>query len=249
MAGLSTPFPFTFCIREASDVDVVAGEGNYRIVLTWEELFEWEKRVKFWKITGTGGLAEIGSASGPDVIASVSGVTTADGGAAFASESEYACEEPVLTAQSINYDYQENDEGGYAEATIQVDFSIFDPNLYLGTINRAIVFDTATGLYYPYINLTWSAFCENDAPAGKEISSNIADTSGDGSMTVTFFGKPLTFYWLVVTDTDGVADPISTIDVSPGEWWPYNPLDGGGPVWSDLDGSMLRDPFSVQEWN
>lgn len=49
------------------------------------------------------------------------------------------------------------------------------------------------------------------------------------------------------TDIDLVIP--SSIVLNPIEYWPYDPGDGGGPIWNSTSGAQIRDPFSVQTWN
>ncbi len=36
---------------------------------------------------------------------------------------------------------------------------------------------------------------------------------------------------------------VTNITIQPAEWWPYDPLDGGGPIYDSATGAVLRPDY------
>jgi hypothetical protein len=90
------------------------------------------------------------------------------------------------------------------------------------------LFDAAKsydGLYYPYLNIAF------DGGNGAAILT----LSGGGSAggTITIDG----------TNVPSFINPSTTagsVIITPAEYWPYDPGDGGGPIYNSTTGAQLR---------
>ncbi len=88
----------------------------------------------------------------------------------------------------------------------------------------------------------------NDTPDGPNYNVNV-NFDGD-SFDLPCFFRDINYsgagthgsYGIVdgEVDLDGVS-----IEIVPEEYWPYDPGDGGGPIWDASTGAQLRDPYSV----
>ena len=94
--------------------------------------------------------------------------------------------------------------------------------------------------YLPSINLTIfldssDAFWENPGTIGNGNAFFPLDT-----ISGTMDGEALPMF--LNSSNDAIAFS-GTIAVTPYEFWPYNPDDGGGNIWDSASGAQLRDPL------
>ena len=125
-------------------------------------------------------------------------------------------------------------DGGTAGASATFSFSIFnDASLE----NRLGYRPSGIGLFFPKIN----------------VSGSITNSFGDN---ISFFNSvsglttspeirwyhTLTNY--VVLRTTNTSHPFLSIgglmEIKPVSWWPYDPGDGGGPIWDVSTGTQIR---------
>jgi hypothetical protein len=66
-------------------------------------------------------------------------------------------------------------------------------------------------------------------------------------LTGSFLGLPMTYFATTASGggagTNSFTITSSTFNITSISWWPYDPGDGGGPIWNASDGSQLRNPF------
>lgn len=87
-----------------------------------------------------------------------------------------------------------------------------------------------------------SAFEEDPDPGG---------ISTYGYETIEMHGENITLQYESISD-DGAGNVTTrtltdfSCEITPYEWYPYDPGDGGGAVWDSADGSELRDRTTIQ---
>lgn len=113
------------------------------------------------------------------------------------------------------------------------------------------------GLFYPAISISAGAesvfsyfFAGSFATNYSHSVSLEADGSGDASIDVSMDGEsfslPATFdeeitqSGPVAPDAESVTVTIS-VEITPSEYWTYDPGDGKGPIWDASSGEQLRD--------
>jgi len=107
------------------------------------------------------------------------------------------------------------------------------------------------GLYYPSI-LTSIGVAEMGMTAGigmypLPIGKTIGIGAASGGQTSalldgTFLGKPIKYHCFSATEPPFVLSS-SSFSVTADSYWPYDPGDGGGPIYNTTTGAQLRIPF------
>lgn len=110
---------------------------------------------------------------------------------------------------------------------------------------RFMFFDESIGKYWMPVRVTF--FDSTTNPPGLSLSDYILN--GDGTEragdSIDFFGVPLTLGENSVANTCGNSgnEPCAQFaagTVEAAEYWPYNPEDGGGPIYDSATGAQLR---------
>jgi hypothetical protein len=71
-------------------------------------------------------------------------------------------------------------------------------------------------------------------------------TQSDGSVEaqgqLSFLGTNINFsYWRTDPLEENIELPIENLLIEAAEYWPYDPLDGGGPIYDSITGEQIRD--------
>jgi len=251
MASLSLPYPFIFCIPEVFEAPDPA---THPVGITWETLFRWYYRVKQWDINAASSTisAQVTGSEG-SATAGIGDFADSTNAPLTTSEKEFACSEqsfPSSGDPKSSYDeYGGDTEVGFAQAAFNVVI-----NQWFG-LEGIVKYD---GLYYPVLEIGLGASVSvafSDGVVSENYSANLS-TSGSG--TPTTIGLQIdgeSFTLPVFLDESGATgghisasfDPADfPIIITPTSFWPYDPGDGGGPVWDSSTGAQLRNPFSVQ---
>lgn len=262
MAGLSTLRPFPVCFEEV-DASMIGPNTYYPVGIDWATLFKWWYRAKVWEIKFT--VTATASASNSDSSASVSGFSeiTRDFilNPTITDESYYTCKVPNSNTGSISAFDEDDDIGVDSTSNAFIEISaLTNFNIFANSSEPVYYHD---GQYYPnilsslIIRATAGTFDgDGSASSVKTLFYNAVAVPPDISLTTPFTIDGITsevesFMQQEDIDDGGTAITsisIGSIVISIKEYWPYDPGDGGGPIWDSSTGDQLRSPSSVQSW-
>jgi len=257
MSGFSI---LAHCVPEVTADDVGPRTTNFAGV-DKDTYYKWRYRVKKWKITipynasssGAGGSASAGgSISNSNSITCTNWIT---------DEVDLVCNAGSFDGfgDGVTDFYSDSDSSGESSAGASGSYYI-----EMAFISASAQFYDDLYYFSIYTNAQISAYGDgtvDGGPGGTTIKSEQVTiawlTPGTGTteepidwlidgQSFSSLGTRLTI------DADGgrasaaASASFGTILVEPIEYWPYDPGDGGGPVWDSSTGAQLRDPFSVQ---
>lgn len=228
MAGLSVPYQFPFCVDTTKSSLSSANQLYYPIELTLDEIFEWAYRWRKLQYNVTGGVCV-----GPTNTADISGIFNGSDRPAISSEISFAC---------TLGDWVEGPSETFSDASAEFTLALFQelPGL------PAIVSNDDYTAFYPSISISWLLQTDYEGEeASIEGSSLLEDPLPTSSITLG--GFEILVPYVEAGDTSNITN-ISSVVISPLEWYAYNP-GSGGDIWDTATGAELRDPFSVQTWN
>lgn len=254
MAGLSTNRVFIACPNETG---AVGPDTDYFAGVDYETIVKWYYRVKKWRLTIP--YTSSASANGSDSSCSsaISGPDDPETSqsASLVTEANLVCISPqggaLLTPESDS----DTDSGPNSFCNTSVGYGFTsDAFSFLSFIRKS------GGLYYPeiFLNVSLSASADfNDVDgAGEDIRTILTRNVGGDPISIDWTidgqnfsrnGNLFTSSFNTGGGTTSATCDFGTIDLTPIEYWPYNP-GSGGPIWDASTGSQLRDPFSVQSW-
>lgn len=263
MAGLSTGnriAPWCFQDKTASDV---GPKTDYPIGFTRDQWWEIYFRVKDWDITIDWSASASCTAGSATASASANGPGNASSTSGLSSERNFTCQ---LNASFLvvpnDDDYQEtSNDDAFAIAGVMSQFQ--NPTIGIN-IDACYRVDD---LYYPKFYKTFGILSqcnggwEEGFPGYIEAIYSEPDVESPNPL-YTPYNIPIsvngvsgifegTKFSANTGDGAGSATAsanLTSITLTPKSYWPYDPGDGGGPIWDASTGSQLRDPFSVQSW-
>lgn len=208
-----------FCFSFSKEPEIIATFGNfspYPIGLDLKTLLRWYWVVKRWKfsatLTGTNFRNEPVNTSFEDTF--------------FNGNNYYAdltTEKQLVCQRIVEYTASSTEDSA--------SFQMFNDGVQ--KVDEMTVFPLAEkkpSLYYPGLSFGYSN-------AAGEIGTYLTESGGNiAGGTITVDGIVLPSYF----QSNFNPPTAGSIAITPTEYWPYDPGDGGGPIYDSTTGAQLR---------
>lgn len=258
MAGFTFYKQFKDPIEEVTASDV-GPKTVFPVGVDYETVFKWYYRVKVWEFTVVINLSTSVTSTDSAATATLPGPINEDTHlelVSFTSEARFSVDYPVSIVDDLADSDHQEDIGANSSSIADVSYSTSFTSLRF--LHNVVTYDE---LYYPGFIMAMDMSANGQFFAvdgfktkGRAVSSQYFGETGMTTVPVTIDGINFDVNWFG-EDGEGGESTLGSITVNcdfvsitlnPKEYWPYNPGDGGGPVWDQDSGIQLRDPFSVQ---
>lgn len=235
MASVSHLGLFPFCVNELDSPSVDPFRTHYPFGISLEKALKWYWRVKTWRVQGS---FEFTDFSPPFTFNSLIDIEL-PASTIFTNVSTNALEEPVTPSVENEKDLvcskptQITLRGGlspFGGTYRQIAMLLFSPAV-VAAPNQII---KVADLYYPQVSLTYED-TQILSPFEYYIGARIASWD-------SFFGVPVG-----IVEMDGETATLygnrsmtGSMNIQATEYWPYDPNDGGGPIYDSTTGQQLR---------
>jgi len=241
MPRLETQREWPFC-QEDVEVAAPVNPSFFPVLLTKAELFKWAYRVKQWKVDFVIAYTAPFSGGTQTVTVNYSGTIYVDSPAA--TEKEHACSvtwDETVDFTTVTGSWSDTAGGSGTNIQIKVELQILkqQDGLDYSLPDRYYYLRDPDAKFLPSLKLILTDTSSDSGwSGGIPLNNAFADFPGV-TFNATFDGFTLPVYAAFdITTLSG------TLEITPNEFWEYDPSDGGGPIYDSTDGSELRNPYS-----